>query len=177
MSHLNFRLANTLDIEHIANLVNSAYRGDSSRVGWTTEADLLDGQRTDTDEISSLIESVNSVILLGVRDKEIITSLHLQQEGRHAHLGMFAIQPGLQGAGIGKLCLQQAENLVQQLWGVTTMQMAVITLRLELIAYYERRGYRNTGLLQPFPTSPRFGIPRVAGLQLTLLEKSLNIPA
>ena len=174
MCQLCFRLATKHDADLLANLVNAAYRGETSRIGWTTEADLLGGQRTDRDEILSLLDAEGSIILLGMQGSNIIASLHLQQDGSHAHLGMFAIQPGLQGAGVGKRCLQQAENLVQQLWGVTTMQMAVITLRLELIAYYERRGYRNTGLLQPFPTSPRFGIPRVAGLQLTLLEKSLS---
>ncbi|MDR3391923.1 MAG: N-acetyltransferase [Sulfuriferula sp.] len=173
MPPLTYRLATTHDIDTLADLVNSAYRGDSSRTGWTTEADLLGGQRTDRDEIRSLIEAADSIILLGIQGDVIVASLHLQQEGSSAYLGMFAIRPGYQGAGIGKQCLQQAENYAQQQWGAAAMLMTVITLRTELIAYYERRGYRRTGILKPFPTSPRFGIPLVAGLQLILMEKML----
>ena len=174
MPSLNFRLATIHDIDLLVNLVNSAYRGDSSRSGWTTEADLLGGQRTDRDEMLSLIETAGSIILLGIQDTEIIASLHLQQDGTNAYLGMFAIRPSLQGAGIGKQCLHQAEHYACRAWGVSTLQMTVITLRHELIAYYERRGYQRTGILKPFPTSPRFGIPKVTGLQLTLLEKKLS---
>lgn len=174
MPPLTFRLATTQDIDTLAALVNSAYRGDSSRAGWTTEADLLGGQRTDSDEIRSLLETTGSIILIGMQDAEIIATLHLQQDGTRACLGMFAIRPDLQGAGIGKHCLQQAEHLVQQRWGASTMLMTVITLRHELIAYYERRGYRRTGILKPFPTSPRFGIPKTDGLELMVLEKTLG---
>jgi ribosomal protein S18 acetylase RimI-like enzyme len=171
---LTYRSATTHDIDTLADLVNSAYRGDSSRTGWTTEADLLGGQRTDRDEIRDLIATPNSVILLGKQDGKILASMHLQQEGSSAYLGMFAIRPGYQGAGIGKQCLQQAESYAQQQWGAAAMLMTVITLRTELIAYYERRGYRRTGKLKPFPDSPRFGIPKVAGLQLVVLEKVLD---
>ncbi|ARU32206.1 GNAT family N-acetyltransferase [Sulfuriferula sp. AH1] len=174
MPPLTFRLATAQDIDPLADLVNSAYRGDSSRAGWTTEANLLGGQRTDSDEIRSLLETTGSTILIGMQGKDIIASLHLQQDGTRAYLGMFAIRPDLQGAGIGKHCLQQAEHHARQRWGASTMLMTVITLRHELIAYYERRGYRHTGILKPFPTSPRFGIPKVDGLELMVLEKVLD---
>ncbi|OIQ69067.1 putative acetyltransferase [mine drainage metagenome] len=174
MTALTFRLATTEDIDPIVELVNSAYRGDSSRAGWTTEADLLGGQRTDRDELRSLLETAGSGILIGLQDTEIIASLHLQQDGTSAYLGMFAIRPDLQGAGIGKHCLRQAEHHARQRWGASAMLMTVITLRHELIAYYERRGYRRTGILKPFPASPRFGIPKVDGLELIVLEKVLD---
>lgn len=174
MPPLAFRLATTQDIAPLAALVNSAYRGDSSRTGWTTEADLLGGQRTDCDEIRSLLEMPDSIILIGMQGDEIVATLHLQLNDSSAYLGMFAIRPDLQGAGIGKHCLQQAEHLVRQRWGASTMLMTVITLRHELIAYYERRGYRRTGILKPFPTSPRFGIPKTDGLELMVLKKTLG---
>lgn len=176
MPLLTFRLATTADVQLIVQLVNSAYRGDSSRQGWTTEADLLGGQRTDEAEIQSLLATPGSVILLGMQGTLIVASLHLQRDGESAYLGMFAIQPGLQGVGIGKQCLQYAEDYVQQVWGAASLLMTVITLRPELIAYYERRGYRRTGEFKPFPTSPRYGIPKVSGLALALLEKPLLAP-
>lgn len=174
MPPLTFRLASTQDIAPLAALVNSAYRGDSSRAGWTTEADLLGGQRTDCDEIRSLLEMPDSIILIGMQGAEIVATLHLQLDDSSAYLGMFAIRPDLQGAGIGKHCLQQAERLARQRWGVSAMLMTVITLRHELIAYYERRGYRPTGMLKPFPQSARFGIPKTEGLELMVLKKTLE---
>lgn len=171
---LSFRRAEAADVEAIVRLVNSAYRGESSRAGWTTEADLLGGQRTDAGEVRELIETDDSLILLGHQGPDLAGSLHLMREGGSAYLGMFAIQPTLQGAGLGKRFIDEAERIAREEWQAQTLRMSVITLRQELIAYYERRGYRRTGELLPFPTDPRCGIPQVSGLQLTVLEKPLN---
>ena len=169
----NFRLAEMPDVEEIVALVNSAYRGDSSRTGWTTEADLLGGQRTDESEIRNLINADDSIILLFFDDGKMIGTVHLQHEMRVAFLGMLVIKPGKQGAGLGKKLMQAAEATAIKMWHVEKMQMYVITLRYELIAYYERRGYRRTVTLKAFPQEIRFGIPKIADLQLVLLEKTL----
>ncbi|MEK8090745.1 GNAT family N-acetyltransferase [Thermithiobacillus plumbiphilus] len=171
---LSFRRAEAADVDAIVRLVNAAYRGDSSRAGWTTEADLLGGQRTDAGEVRELIETDDSLILLGYQGPDLAGSLHLKREGGSAYLGMFAIQPTLQGAGLGKRFIDEAERIAREEWQVQTMRMSVIGFRQELIAYYERRGYRRTGELLPFPIDPRFGIPRVEGLQLEVLEKRLG---
>lgn len=171
---LSFRRAEAADIDAIVRLVNAAYRGDSSRIGWTTEADLLGGQRTDAEEVLTLVAASGSMVLLGFQGALLAGSMHLKREGCHAYLGMFAIQPILQGAGLGRRFLNEAERIARDEWGVRSMRMSVITLREELIAYYERRGYRRTGELLPFPTELRFGIPQVSGLQLAILEKPLN---
>ena len=170
---LSFRPARAQDVGTIVALVNSAYRGDSSRQGWTTEADILDGQRTDAEEIHSLVSAENSLLLLGWQGEELISSVHLEQTEQDAYLGMLTIKPSLQGQGLGKRVMQEAEEFARQHWAAQTMRMTVITLRHELIAFYERRGYRRTGELMPFPTSPRFGLPKVDSLQLEKLEKSL----
>ncbi len=166
-----FRPARTEEAELLVGLVNSAYRGDSSRVGWTTEADYLDGQRTDEQELRALIEAENSMLLLCLQEAEIVGSVHLQKTTDAAYLGMFVIRPDLQGQGIGKQFMQAAETVVQQEWGVRKIEMTVLTLRSELLAFYERRGYRRTGIVKPFPTDVRFGIPRVQGLQFEVLQK------
>lgn len=174
MALLAFRRATAADADRIVGLVNSAYRGESSRQGWTTEADLLDGQRTDRAEVLGLIEAENSLILLGFKGAELVGSVHLEQEGDSAYFGMFAIKPALQGQGIGKQVMRMAEDFARREWSVGKMLMTVITLRPELIAFYERRGYRRTGELRPFPELPQLGSPRVAGLQLEVLEKTLT---
>ena len=168
----NFRAAVLADVEHIVALVNSAYRGENSRVGWTTEADLLEGQRTDVAEVTSLIARSDSLILLYFNDDEIIGSLHLHHDQQAVYLGMLVVRPSLQGMGVGKLFMQKAEETAAKMWGVVKMRMYVITLRHELIAFYERRGYHRTGTFKEFPQDIKFGIPKVSGLQIELLEKN-----
>lgn len=171
---LSFRKATVEEAEFIARLVNSAYRGDSSKAGWTSEADLLDGQRTDPSEVESLIQdTANSMILLCLQTDEIIGSVLLQKKEEAAYLGMFVVSPDLQGNGIGKQFLSAAERIAQYEWGVSKIIMSVITLRPELIAFYQRRGYRRTGEVLPFPDDPAAGIPLVQGLQFEMLEKDL----
>jgi ribosomal protein S18 acetylase RimI-like enzyme len=173
-SQLSFRKATLEEAGFIARLVNSAYRGDSSKAGWTSEVDLLDGQRTDSSEVENLIQdAANSMILLCLQADEVIGSVLLQKSLESAYLGMFVIRPDLQGNGIGKQFLSAAERIAHQEWGVLKITMSVITLRPELIAFYERRGYRRTGEVLPFPDDPAAGIPKVPDLQFEMLEKDL----
>jgi ribosomal protein S18 acetylase RimI-like enzyme len=171
---LSLRKATKEDSGRIADLVNSAYRGDSSSQGWTTEAELLDGSRVNQEEVRTLIEAEKSMILLCLDRTEIIGSVHLRKMDSAAYLGLFVVKPTLQGLGIGKRFMRAAENIAQKEWGVARMSMTVITRRQELIAYYERRGYRRTGQISPFPADASASIPRVKGLQLEVLEKDLE---
>lgn len=174
MSELSFRKAEQADAPHIVSLVNSAYRGESSRQGWTTEADFLDGRRTDVAEVQKLIAAPGSLYLLCLLDGEAVGSVHLEQAADGAYLGMFAIQPTRQGHGIGSRLLERAETIVRKEWGLSKIMMRVVTLRHELIAFYARRGYVRTGKLRPFPLNAALWTPKVAGLQMELLEKILQ---
>jgi ribosomal protein S18 acetylase RimI-like enzyme len=171
---LTFRRAVPEDAAFLASLVNSAYRGDASRAGWTTEADLLTGTRVSEAELRGLIEQADSVILLCEQAGRVVGSVHLQQEGDRAYLGMFVVQPSLQGAGIGKQFMQAAERFAANVWRARKMWLSVISLRHELIAFYERRGYVRTGRFKPFPAEigPEFRL--VADLQFEEMEKALN---
>ncbi len=176
MSELSFRRAVVADVAPLVALVNSAYRGESSRAGWTTEADLLGGQRTDADELSQLIAQEGSALLLCECAGEIVGSVHVERvDATTAYLGMLVIRPVLQGQGLGRRLMAEAERFAGAEWGAKRMQMQVIALRRELIAYYERRGYRRNGETRPFPAGdPRFGLPKVAGLSVEVLEKALD---
>ena len=178
MSALSFRIATAADAPAVVALVNAAYRGESSRAGWTTEADLLDGVRTHDADVIELIEAVGSMILLCFEGKKLIGSVHLQRVSENniaaAFLSMFAVYPVLQAQGIGKQLMAAAEQSVVREWGVAKMLMDVITLRAELIAFYQRRGYQLTGKLKPFPLSPELWTPKASDLQLARLEKSLS---
>ncbi|MFF8429567.1 GNAT family N-acetyltransferase [Streptomyces sp. NPDC016566] len=169
-----FRDATDADVDALVALIESAYRGDSSRAGWTTEADILEGQRTDPEGVLGVIKSPDSRLLTVEQDGRIVACCQLEHRGRHAYFGMFAVSPALQGAGLGKVVITEAERLARQTWGVTEMHMTVISVRDDLIAWYERRGYRRTGEMTPFPYGDeRFGIPQRDDLQFELLVKPL----
>lgn len=173
MLELIFSRAETADTEQLVTLINSAYRGESSRQGWTTEADLLDGRRTDSDEILSLLADDDSMIVLCKAGEALVGSVHLQRTGEQVWIGMLAVSPRLQGGGIGKQLLQAAEQAACQAWPVSRFGMSVIACREELIAFYQRRGYRRTGASKAFPVNPALWTPKVADLRLELLEKIL----
>ncbi|MGW1608121.1 GNAT family N-acetyltransferase [Streptomyces sp. NPDC002285] len=171
---LTFRDATDADVDTLVALIESAYRGDSSRAGWTTEADILEGQRTDPEGVLAVIRSSDSRLLTVEQNGQLVACCQLEHRGAHAYFGMFAVSPALQGAGLGKVIIAEAERQACATWGVTEMHMAVISVRNDLIAWYERRGYRRTGRMTPFPYGDeRFGIPQRPDLQFELLVKEL----
>ncbi|MFF1422563.1 GNAT family N-acetyltransferase [Streptomyces sp. NPDC058280] len=173
-AELTYRDATAADADALVALIESAYRGDSSRTGWTTEADILEGQRTDPKGVLDVIEAPGSRLLVVERDGGLIACCQIEHRGEAAYFGMFAVRPGLQGAGLGRVIIAAAERIACETWGVRQMQMTVITAREELIAWYERRGYRRTGKLFPFPYGDeRFGLPQRDDLKFELLVKPL----
>ncbi|MFF3590608.1 GNAT family N-acetyltransferase [Streptomyces sp. NPDC002387] len=171
---LTFRDATDADVDTLVALIESAYRGDSSRAGWTTEADILEGQRTDPEGVLEVVKSPDSRLLTVERDGAVVACCQLEHRGDSAYFGMFAVSPALQGAGLGKVIIAEAERAARAAWGVTQMQMTVISVREDLIAWYERRGYRRTGQMSPFPYGDeRFGVPQRDDLQFELLVKPL----
>lgn len=169
-----FRAATAVDVPALVALVESAYRGDASRAGWTTEADLLEGQRTDPEGVLAVVTDENSRLLVADVDGETVACCHVEHRGTHAYFGMFAVRPTAQGGGLGKLVMAEAESLARGEWGASEMHMTVIRQRDELIAWYERRGYRRTGRMSPFPYGDeRFGIPQRDDLEFELLVKDL----
>lgn len=170
---LSISRAEKQDAGQISALINSAYRGESSQQGWTTEADLLDGLRTSAEEILQLIASKDSMFLLCRAKSDLVGSVHLQKQAEQVYLSMLAVNPPLQGRGIGKRLLEAAEQTAQQTWAVHKSVMSVISYRNELIEFYERRGYRRTGVSKTFPVNPALWMPKVANLRLEILEKAL----
>ncbi|MEU0333436.1 GNAT family N-acetyltransferase [Streptomyces sp. NPDC006193] len=171
---ITFRDATDADVDALVALVQSAYRGDDSRAGWTTEADILDGRRTDHEAVLQVIKAPASRLLTVERDGRVVACCQLEHRGDHAYFGMFAVTPALQGAGLGGTVLSEAERLARATWGVGEMRMTVISVRHDLIAWYERRGYRRTGRTEPFPYGDeRFGVPRRDDLEFEVLAKPL----
>jgi ribosomal protein S18 acetylase RimI-like enzyme len=171
---LRFRAASAADVGAIVALVESAYRGDASRQGWTTEADMLDGQRTDPVTVADLLSKPQCSVLLAESEEGLLACAHVEKQGDAGYFGMFSVRPDLQGAGVGRAMLAQAERIARDDWHCATMQMTVISIRDELIAWYERRGYRRSGVFKPFPYGDeRFGIPKRDDLRFEVLVKPL----
>lgn len=177
-SKLRFRRATVADVQAIVALTESAYRGEASRAGWTTEADFLDGQRTDAREVGQLIAREDARFVLAERGGQLLACCLIEQhrngDGLDGYFGMFSVRPHMQGSGIGRALLTEAERIARDEWRCREMRMSVIDLREELIAWYQRRGYRRTGKHKPFPYGDaRFGIPKREDLRFEWLVKPL----
>jgi len=171
------RPAETADLPAVADLVNSAYRGDSSRQGWTTEADYLDGQRTDADWLGRDLAADPQAVLLTMRDSAdgpLLGCVWLEPAGQEVwYLGMLTVRPDLQARQLGRSMLVEAEAEAARR-GARRIQLTVVNVRDTLIAWYERRGYALTGETRPFPYGDnRFGDPRRKDLAFVVLEKAL----
>lgn len=166
--------ATTADIAALHALVESAYRGNSARRGWSHEADLLDGQRTDPTALQAMIADPDQHLLVFRDNDRLRACVALTDKGHGlAYLGMLTVDPHHQSGGLGKLILSAAEDHALG-FGAERIEMTVIAQRLELIAWYERRGYRATGERRPFPMDDaRFGVPRRNDLIFLVLEKKL----
>ncbi|MGZ3742214.1 MAG: GNAT family N-acetyltransferase [Pseudobdellovibrionaceae bacterium] len=161
--------------KEIDELVNSAYRGEVSKEGWTTEADLLDGQRTDVASLQHLMEKENSVILVAENENsgKIEGCVHLEKHDIKCYLGMLTVKPKLQRKGLGAQLLEEAEAFAQ-FWDCTYLYMTVIAQRKELIQWYEKHGFTRTGETKPFPYGDeKCGIPKLQDLYFVVLEKRI----
>jgi ribosomal protein S18 acetylase RimI-like enzyme len=175
LSRVACRPAVAADVPAIVALVESAYRGESGLRGWTTESHLLDGQRTDAADVEALLARADSRVLLVECDGRLKASCHVERQGAAGYFGMFAVAPDEQGNGLGKQVLAEAERVARDEWHCSAMRMTVIVQREELIAWYERRGYRRTGEYQPFPYGDeRFGVPRRDDLRFEVLLKEFG---
>lgn len=184
MSPLRFRIATPEDAPKVQALVQSAYRGESSRKGWTTEADLLSGTRISTEGIIEKITAPGSVVILAFsnaatdsekEEEDLIACCELlQKDSESAYFGMFAVDPNRQAGGYGRLVLSHAEEYCSKIWGIKRLEMVVIFTREELIGWYVRRGYVRTGKRKEFPYELVKGAALRNDLYFEILEKDLS---
>lgn len=171
LDSLSFRVATTADVSAVVELIESAYRGEESLKGWTSEAGFIEGQRTNANEISSLIGSQDARFMLAFDAGKLVGCALVKRDEGDGYFGMFSVTPARQGAGLGKRLLAEAENTARAAWGCNAMKMTVISIRDELIAFYERRGYRRSGT-EPFPFDREPGARRT-DFHFVVLSKAL----
>ena len=177
---MTLRLSPALDCEFetIAAMVNAAYRGTGEAAGWAHEADLLAGQRTSPTTLASDLAEAQDAWLLVARDEgedDILGCVWLDPQSEETwYLGMLTVTPRLQDRRLGRTLLTAAEAFAAER-GARRMRMSVVSLRLTLIAWYERRGYARTGETAPFPYEDRrFGTPLRNDLEFMILERTLS---
>jgi ribosomal protein S18 acetylase RimI-like enzyme len=169
MDHaLSVRVAVRADLPRLHPVIERAYRGDSARQGWTHEADLLSGERIDRATLEAMMEDRNHRLLIAERNGMPVGSVALTYRGDGlAYLGLLCVDPSCQAAGIGRAIIAVAERIAHDDLGAGRLEMTVIDSRVELIAYYERRGFIRTGEHRPFP------VPIDPPLEMVVLEKAI----
>lgn len=175
MTDLTIRNAGVDDIAALNALIHSAYRGEASRAGWTTEADLLDGQRTDPDDLADILADPCQALLTAWREDAPIGCILIADRGQGmGYFGMLSVRPDLQAAGLGRRLIAAAEAELAARFGARRILISVLPQRSELIAWYERLGYRPTGETLPFPYGdPRFGLPLRDDLHFIVMARDL----
>jgi ribosomal protein S18 acetylase RimI-like enzyme len=158
------------DAEQIAHLVNKAYRPGPSERGWTHESELVSGQRINTEQVASLMNN-NGSVLVAYDGNNLVGCVHVERADPYCYIAMLATMPSLQNNGLGKKLLAAAEHLAVSRHGAQGFKMSVLSSRPELLAYYERRGYRLTGSTHPYPAEAGVGQPLNANLQVLELIK------
>ena len=166
-------VATEKDSSALNKLINSAYRGESSKKGWTTEAFLLEGLRTTEKELIAIIATNKNTVLKYTDSNQIIGSVLLVEKEQQLYLGMLTVSPELQNSGIGKKLLQQAE-VIAAARGLFKIVMTVISVRSELISWYKRNGYQDTGLREPFPEGDVHISISKEPLEFIVMEKNLS---
>ena len=162
------------DIPQLVTLINSAYRGVDSKKGWTTEADLLDGIRTDAGSLKQMINKKEAVILQSFNEYNVLQGCaYLEKRQHKMYLGMLTVSPFEQAKGLGKQLLIEDEKYAAD-QKCSIIEMTVISVRTELIAWYQKRGYNNTGETKPFPADIKFGIPKQP-LEFIVMQKEINL--
>lgn len=160
------------DVSTLNQLINSAYRGESSKKGWTTEANILEGKRTTEAELIEIIQDNKNTILKFTKNNEILGCVLLVEKKSQLYLGMLTVVPDLQNSGIGKKLMEQAEIQALKL-GLSKVVMTVISVREELISWYKRKGYVDTGVREPFPASDVYTNISDKPLEFIVLEKKI----
>ncbi|HEY3249665.1 MAG TPA: GNAT family N-acetyltransferase [Ignavibacteria bacterium] len=170
---IDFRSATGEDSEKICSLVNSVYRGDNAKKGWTTEADLLGGIRININTVNDVINRENNVILLALIEDKVVGCVHLEKKNSKCHLGMLSVDVDYQDKKIGRALMDESETYAKNTFGCREMEMKVIGQRTELIDYYLRRGYKLTEEKEPFIVSTHFGEPKIDNLYFIYMVKQL----
>ncbi|HTX30118.1 MAG TPA: GNAT family N-acetyltransferase [Solirubrobacteraceae bacterium] len=172
---LTWSFATPDDVPELVRLIRSAYRGEASRAGWTSEADLVEGERTSEEAVRRLLDAPGSRVLLAREEADsAVACCHVEDRGHGvASLGMFAVAPERQAAGVGRWLLAEAERAAAEVFAARRLEISVLAPQAGLIAWYERRGFTRTGERRPFPADARFARALRDDLEFIVMGKAI----
>lgn len=170
MKDIQLNIAKLEHRDHLLNLINAAYRTSDTH-SWTNESTLVSGSRISVEMLTTLIEQSQNLntkdclYVATVHDPEtklenILGCIAVTKFENTIEIGTFAVQPNLQNSGIGKQILTVLESLmIRNHPNVNSFRMWVLDLRIELINFYQRRGYVLTGQSESYPIDAGVGKP------------------
>jgi ribosomal protein S18 acetylase RimI-like enzyme len=167
--------AKETDLPAIIAMMNAAFRGIEAERGWSTEAQYIQGERTNESLLREEIAR-GACYLLAKEDGTSVLQgcVSLQASSPEKwYLGSLTVSPALQKRGFGRTLLAAAEQYAAT-HGAQIIEMTVVHVRDALISWYERRGYQRTGEMRPFPYGDhRYGTPTRNDLEFVVLERHL----
>ncbi|KAL3896297.1 MAG: hypothetical protein SGCHY_004166 [Lobulomycetales sp.] len=145
---ISIRPARLRDVEEACKCIHSAYR-ENQPGAWTSESHILSGQRISSDEFRSLVQTeadLPRIIVAELSDSQIVGTLEIEieQPGKSVVLGLFSVSPAMQSNGIGKRLLTNAIDRAREA-GYSVAVMYLIELRADLLQWYVKFGFRETG--------------------------------
>lgn len=145
--NVRLRVATSEDAEALTRVINAAFRN--------AEAFLLDRDRVDGETVRSFLKQ--GEFLLAEDAGELVGCVYVERRGERAYLGLLAVDPQRQKAGVGSMLMDGAEKHCTKA-GCRVMDIRIVSVRRELPVFYQRRGYVETGT-EPFPAEISTKIP------------------
>jgi ribosomal protein S18 acetylase RimI-like enzyme len=150
------RLATAADAAAVARIVNEAF---------VVEREFRPGDRTNAAEIDALI--AREAFLVAEKSGEVVGAVHVRVSPPKGYFGMLAVARAAQGKGLGRTLTLAAEDYCRAR-GCDVMTMSTGEERRELVAWYERLGYRVTSV--EISENPAFS----RALRIVQLQKPLS---
>ena len=145
------------DAAALADLINLAYEA---------ERFFVLGDRTNEDDVRR--EMTRGTFLVATDSGgRLVGCVIVEATGTVGQFGMLAVDPALQGRGIGRQLIAAAETEVRQA-GAASMEILVVNLRDDLLALYGRLGYTASG------TRPYVHRPTIRSCHFIVMRKELT---
>ena len=140
--NVKIRFAQNSDIEHLAKLINSAFR---------VEQPFIEGDRTNPDGVRAYMEK--GKFLLAEDSAGLAGCVYVELRADRGYLGLLGVNPSQQGTGLGRKLMDAAEDYFRKA-GCVTVDLRVISARTSLPAFYRHLGYVETGTALFAPDVP-----------------------
>jgi len=113
---------------------------------------FLEGMRTDASRVIEMMRQGVFLVCTG-NDGRLRASVYTEVRAAHGYFAMLAVDPLHQGKGLGARMVRAAEEHCRER-GCRVMDITVLSPRPELLPFYHRLGYQETGTEEFRPSRP-----------------------